>query len=412
MKTKLLILIAVMLCVNILNADLIWVVNSQSRTLSRIDLETDLVQNTFAILGYVPNKVIVGEDVLWVVNSGDNAIQKLDKSTGAQLGNYLVELGSNPWDAIYHDGYLYISGLFTSKVYKMDAFNGIVHAEVNVGFAPEALVIAGNKLYVSNSGNYAQNYVGSSVSVIDLESFETINLIETGLNPQYLTAQGEYVYVSCTGNWTDAPGQVDVINTSTDEIIHTIALGGTPGNIYIDSEGIAWVADSSGMSLYAYDTEDFSMIYNAQNPFQIGASAVAGTQNKLAVLTPNWGSNAIVKILNSDLSIAKEFTVGMMPTDMKLEETSSVSTTDDLVVNAPLKPYPNPAHRSDHIVIKRDSASKAQVSIYNVRGQKVETYELEGTELKLDASHFPAGMYFLKITSPNQQHSGKFVVLN
>jgi hypothetical protein len=55
-----------------------------------------------------------------------------------------------------------------------------------LGAAPEALAIYQNKLYVSNARTYSQNYAGSSVSVIDLESFETINETQTGLNPQYL----------------------------------------------------------------------------------------------------------------------------------------------------------------------------------------------------------------------------------
>ena len=118
MKNKATLVLLMVMALSLLGADLLYVVNSQSRTLSRIDMVSDQVQNTFSILGNVPNRVVMDENYLYLVNSGDNSIQKIDKTSGNTVANHLVAVGSNPWDAIFHEGYLYVTGLFTYRVYK------------------------------------------------------------------------------------------------------------------------------------------------------------------------------------------------------------------------------------------------------------------------------------------------------
>ncbi len=409
MKHKAAILLFILLIISSLSANIIYVVNSSSRTLSRIDLASDLAQNSFAILGSTPNKVLVGEDYLWVVNSGDNAIQKLDKSSGAHRAHYLVELGSNPWDAILHEGYLYITGMFSSKVYKMDPANGQVLASVTVGNAPEGLIARGNKLYVGNAGYWDQDYAGSSISVVDLESFTETKTIATGLNPQYLSLHGDYLHVSCTGNWFDQPGRIDIIDCDLEELVHTVDLGGSPSNIWIDSQDTAWVAEGNGDSMYSYDALDYSIIHDPDNPFPVGASLVAGNDSLMAILQPNWGSNGVVKILHPDHSIWKNFTVGMMPTDMKLETIGSTSV--DEALNPALCPgiYPNPARQGDWLGIKNAPAN-AEITVYNLRGQKLMSNSIRAGE-QLDSRSLIPGVYLYRIKAERLEKVGRFVIL-
>ena len=57
-----------------LSAAYLYVINSESRTLSRIDTETNEVNNNFAQLGLTANLMDLDADHIWVVCSGDNAI--------------------------------------------------------------------------------------------------------------------------------------------------------------------------------------------------------------------------------------------------------------------------------------------------------------------------------------------------
>ncbi|MCK9584922.1 MAG: T9SS type A sorting domain-containing protein [Candidatus Cloacimonetes bacterium] len=410
MKNKTTLLIVMVMALSLLGADVIYVVNSQSRTLSRIDTSSDQVQNTFSILGNVPNRVVLGEDYLYAVNSGDNRIQKIDKSSGNTVANYLVAVNSNPWDAILHEGYLYITGLFTGLVYKMDAASGELIASVQVGVAPEALCVADDKLYVSNAGNYAENYAGSSVSVIDLPSFSVLNTLEVGLNPQYLRLHEGYLHVSCTGNWQNVGGEIDIYDTQDDRKIHTIELGGTPGNIWIDANDIAWVADSGGNQMYRYDALDFEILNGGGNSLPFGASELTGSAAMIAILTPEWGSNARVSLLNYELSLIKEYTVGMMPTDLKLEATP-IAVEDDLIAAARILVYPNPLSAGEELRLKSEGKLRGTVQIFNLKGQLLQEKYLDGAELSLDTSKLSSACYFYRISTDQGTQSGKFVIL-
>ena len=401
----------------VLNAELVYVVNSQSQTLSRINTQTEIVQNSFAQLGNIPNKVVVDGEFLWCVNSGDNAVQKINRETGATLANILVAVGSNPWDAILHEGNLYVTGLFTGKVYRINTQTGLVTGNVNVGYAPEALCIAAGKLYISNAGNYAQDYAGSSVSVIDLASFSLLSTIPVNPNPQYLTMNGGLLHVSCTGNWASIAGSVCIIDPETDIVVQTIALGGTPGSIWIDTQGIAYVADSSGNNLYRYNADDYTIINGSQNPLSEGGSEVTGNQSMILVLSPNWGNNAMVKMLHPDLSNWKQFSVGMMPTDLKLGSTGS--EVQEELIDKPFRvfTYPNPVKQGNLLNFTLEKALKGRICIYNLKGQFVLAEELKGDKMALATTDLANGCYFYRISGWDDVHqkhkrlSGKIVIV-
>ncbi|MDY0151837.1 MAG: T9SS type A sorting domain-containing protein [Candidatus Cloacimonas sp.] len=403
--------------INLLNADTIYVVNSQSRTLSRIDTATDNVQNVFAQLGNIPNKVVVGEDYLWSVNSGDNAVQKIDRETGAVLANILVANGSNPWDAFLHEGFLYVTGLFTNKVYRINTQTGLVTGSVSVGYAPEALCVVGGKLYICNAGNYAQNYSGSSVSVIDIASFSVLKTISVNANPQYITLHNGLLHISCTGNWTDVAGSITIINPITDTITHTLPLGGTPGSIWINNQNQAYVADSNGVNLYSYHAMDFNITHGADNPLAGGGSEVGGSPTMLAVLVPNWGSSATVKIFRPDLSNWKQYTVGMVPTDMKVAPSSSA--IEDALVSQPIKisTYPNPIRAGELLQFSSAKALNGELSLYNLKGQLIAKQHFSGESNALSTSNLDCGCYIYKISTDDdkkgkQAVTGKVIVVH
>lgn len=398
-----------------LAAETIYVVNSQSRTLSRIDTLTDVVQNSFAQLGNIPNKVVVDEDYLWCVNSGDNSVQKLNRETGALLANILVGIGSNPWDALLHEGYLYVTGLFTNKVYRINTQTGLVQGNVNVGFAPEALCVLNSKLYVSNVGNYAQDYAGSSISVIDLDTFSVTKNLPVPANPQYLTSHNGLLHVSCTGNWTTVAGAVCIIDPVTDSISQTISLGGTPGGIWINSQNLAFVADSNGQNLYRYNALDFSILNGADNPLSNGGSEIAGNSTMLAVLSPNWGSNGTVKLFYPDLSIWKQYTVGMVPTDLKLAGSSSSAWDENISPVHLLTAYPNPVNAGEILLFSSAKPLKTELKLYNLKGQRVLSLPFTGDKLSIPTRGLGSGVYFYKVTGRQQSGkalaNGKIIVL-
>jgi len=398
-----------------LHAALIYVVNSESRTLSRIDTSTDTVLNNFAQLGVIPNKVIADENHLWCVNSGDNAVQKINRQTGATITNILIETGCNPWDACLVEGFLYVTGLFTNKVYKVNTATNTVTGFVSVGVSPEALCAYNGKLYVTNTGGWQNNYTNSSVSVIDLSSFLVIQTIPVSANPQYLVEHEGLLHLSCTGNWINTFGTVCVINPVSNEVIQTINLGGSLGGIWINASHQALVGDGNGMYLYRYNAENYSILNNAANPLSPGGSVVWGDSEIIALLYPNWSAYGKVKILHNDLSYWKEYTVGLAPTDMKF--LSIVTANEDELQTPGLKVsiYPNPAYSGQDITFRFDRKLTGSLKIYNTKGQLVTTSIINSDQLTLKAASFPkkqaTGFYLYKLQTNTGTAQGKLLIL-
>lgn len=393
-----------------LSAQVFYVVNSQSRTLSRIDLAANTVNNSFASLGNVPNKIVLDGEHIWCVNSGDNAVQKISRLSGQTESNIFVGMGANPWDAVKYGDYLYVTGLVSGKVYKTNTITGSVVASLSVGTAPEALYIVGDKLYVSNAGNYANDYMGSSVSVINLESFELIKSIAVSANPQYLSYLDGKLHVSCTGNWANIGGAICIIDTQTDQLIHTIALGGTPGSILIASDELAYVADSNGINLYSYDPVNYTVFHGSQNPIGNGGSEIAGNSSLIAVLSPNWGSNGSLKIFNEDLSPAGQYTVAMTPTDLKMWiEPSSID--DSNLPNPGFRVYPNPVKMGGSLCIETDKPLVGELQIYNLRGQLILESAFSGKATLNLPQNLSSGIYLYKVFEGSRSYSsGRFVI--
>jgi len=397
-----------LLC-GLLPAEVLYVVNSQSRTLSRIDTITEEINNNFSTLGNVPNKIVVDNAHIWAVNSGDNAVQKISPVSGETLATILVAPGSNPWDAVKQGDFLYVSGLFSGKVYKVDTLSGSVVASVNVGIAPEGMQVLENRLYVCNAGDYADNYAGSSVSVIDLDSFSVITTIPVSANPQYIKSWHGLLHVSCTGNWSDVAGKIMIIDPEINAVIHTINLGGTLGCLWVANDEVAYVGDSNGAYLFSYNPIDFSVLHGVNNPLANGGSEVVGNAGLIAVLSPNWGANGTVRLLHPDLTPWKQFTVAMMPTDLKLGYAASAHA-DETMPAATVAAYPNPVLPGQKLQFSSQKTLLGRVDIFNLKGQKVLSKPVDGQDSSIATGQLAAGIYFYRLMGEGMNHTGKFVV--
>ncbi|MCF7912270.1 MAG: T9SS type A sorting domain-containing protein [Candidatus Cloacimonetes bacterium] len=354
----------------LLNAAVLYILNSGSETLSRIDLETGNVNNAFAALGYMPNRFVCNTQYIYVANSGDNSIQKIESSTGATLTNIFLGLNVNPYDLILTEDYLFVSGGFSNQIYKIELATDTVIDQVTAGNNPAGMAISGNKLYVGNT-DYMTNYNNCSVSVIDLEAYEVIATIPTATNPQYLLADGDQVHVSCTGDWSDVMGTIQIISISTDTIVHTIEMGGYCGDLTITPEGIVYIGDAMNAGVYAYNAADWTVLYSPAEPFLPGGSVIEADNTNLAVLGGEWGQNFTVNLYELNETHISDFQVGLYAIDMKFQLQQS-STDENYVTEAhEVTTYPNPFYNT---VTFRTTDSRSQIEtikIYDIRGRLV-----------------------------------------
>ena len=154
----------------------------------------------------------------------------------------------------FKDGYAYVSSYAgpveldpnarKGYVAKIDTVTMQVVAECVVGYQPEEMVVALNKLYVANSGGYMAPNYDNTVSVIDLDQFKVVKTITAGINLHRME-KDRYgnIYVSSRGDYGKVPSRTYVISTATDEVVETLDL--------LPNSGMAVCEDS----LYVYSSE-------------------------------------------------------------------------------------------------------------------------------------------------------------
>lgn len=89
-----------------------------------------------------------------------------------------------------------------------------------VGPNPEGLAVAGDKLYVANSGGMNYPIYNNTVSIVSLPTFTETTTIEVNVNPIKVvsSSDGSYVYVSSYGNYGDAPVKLQMIEVATNKV--------------------------------------------------------------------------------------------------------------------------------------------------------------------------------------------------
>lgn len=134
------------------------------------------------------------------------------------------------------------------SVYEVDTASLQITREVKVGHQPDELCVRGDKLYVCNSGGYLTNRYDSTVSVIDIASFEETEKIVVGLNPTRIRIDNQgYLWVCCQGNYNDIQPEVVIIGGPHIQ---------TPcANISIQGS-TAYILDNTNKRLRAFSTID------------------------------------------------------------------------------------------------------------------------------------------------------------
>ena len=165
-------------------------------------------------LGDTGNDLALLDNKLWLVMNGSGYVHVIDARDEVHVASiaipdprYVAFDASHAYVSSYN-GAIYGGDEKKGKVYRIDLKTYRIDGEVEVGYQPEGLAVAGNALYVANSGGY--NYVhDKSVSVIDLSTFKVSKTIEVASNLHFLVYDGYgKIWVSSYGesSWSQDDG--------------------------------------------------------------------------------------------------------------------------------------------------------------------------------------------------------------
>lgn len=284
-----LLVMAVSLPVTSAAADRIaYVLNSVGETLSRINLETGAVENDFITIGSdvycYPSQIVIRDTLLYAVVSNTDEIQVINLNTDETEDYIPTGQNSNPyWIEFLDEQYLLVTLMLTSQIMKIDYTSGQIVGTTTVGKSPAGILVAGDKAYIACTGFDFNTWIydPGQVYVYDIPGDEVVDSIAVDLNPQYLILDTlGRVHVVCTGDYASVTGRIDIIDTASSMVETTLPIGGTPGQITIGPDHIAWIASAGWEEdgfVFTYNSLTDETYHDDGNPIEVDLNCMAVT---------------------------------------------------------------------------------------------------------------------------------------
>jgi YVTN family beta-propeller protein len=125
-------------------ADAIWVVDSDARSVIRVD-PTGLL--TPITVGVRPSAIAVDAGGVWVANRGDDTVVRIDPSTRAVTTT--IPVGKAPTGVAVGAGGVWVANSGDGTVSRIDPEAGEVSETIEVGESPQSIIAADGRIWVT-----------------------------------------------------------------------------------------------------------------------------------------------------------------------------------------------------------------------------------------------------------------------
>jgi len=300
-------------------ADELFVVNGLAETLSKVDLETNVVTNHIATLNLYPNDILIVRDTAYIVNSGSADIYMFDIISGNLVKSIPIGSGRNPYRIaeIAPDTFITTNWLTNSVTKLTSAGSNLGEYDIS-GSNPQGIAVRGDRAYITTV-SFVWNdtsYSDGAVIVWDSRGDSVIQPIAVGNNPNDLAFGPDgNLYVVCTGDYSGT-GMICIVDTESMIAIDSIDTGGDPTDLAILPNGLGFVAAGGGWSpgsdgyVFTFDVASGSVYHGSANPLVTDAFAITVTAaSDSTVFVMNFGDDTVTEI-DSAGTIIRRFLVG------------------------------------------------------------------------------------------------------
>jgi YVTN family beta-propeller protein len=250
-------------------AGVLYVQNSNSNSISVIDLATNAILRNITVDGTLHN-IKLSEDqlTLYIITSDRDSgtIFILNTTSNELMKEISTEVSVQ--DIAIFNGTMYASDILGGKILVMNV-NGTLIDEIDVGSRPQYMEVRpdGQVLYVTR--------LGGPLSVVDLEQKIVIKEIDSGSIPHrlFLTNEGAILFVVNTGSDT-----LSVIDSRKLGVIKTIPVGDSPEYVALNpDETLAYVTNIDSNTVSIADADKVvNEIPVGNGPYGIAFSADGG----------------------------------------------------------------------------------------------------------------------------------------
>ena len=197
-------------------------------------------------LGDVGNDIAIYGSKLYAVINCSHKVEVMDAHSGKRIGQVDIP---NCRYIRFHRGKVYVSSYVgpvlvdpnapKGAIYQIDTLSLSITGQVTVGYQPEEMEIAGDSLYVANSGGYRAPDYDNTLSVVDLNELRQVRQIPVGINLHRVRRDAEgKIWVSSRGNHISEPSRLMVleknVRTGDMEVTDTISVACSNMAIYGD----------------------------------------------------------------------------------------------------------------------------------------------------------------------------------
>lgn len=268
-------------------------------------------------LGDTGNSIAIHDGKAYIVVNGSNKIEIVATKTHKSIGTIILPAGSSPRHiTIASNTKAFVSNLYDNSVSVVDLTTNTVTGKIPVGNNPEEMLIAGDNLYVTNSG-FGK---GNTITVIDLATNSIVKTLIVGDNPLHIRLwKTTTAIVLCGGDFgdfnnpnDDTPGKIFYIDLPNQSVKDSMSIGGHPFEMAIDKNENLYALGSAGVikiNLISKTTAPNSFISGSYYTI-----AFDEMRNQLYVTDPkDYLQPGTVKMYDLNGVLLRSFSAGINP---------------------------------------------------------------------------------------------------
>ena len=272
-------------------------------------------------LGSIAQSIAFLDSIAIIVVNGSDRLEVIHTRTFKSIRTVNLPVGSSPkYITCYNKEKAYITNLYTNTCSVLDLKNWEITKEIPVGANPEGIAIAGNKVFVANSGfGY-----GNTVSVINTALDEVIATIRVSDNPVSAETMNDRIYILCSGSYgqdlynpeDDSPGAIFCIDPETNIKLDSILIEGHPSKLATDGDRMGIFLTQGGLMRFNAEKmtiEDSLMIKAPVSEVFYGVAWDPVTKNIHVLNAKDFTQQGQMLIYDTNGVKLREKTVGIIP---------------------------------------------------------------------------------------------------